>query len=593
MVQPGKSLSATDLQHGAIVFGNLRLEIDGALARGDRVIHLPPKELAALRLLLQHAGQIVTHHQIKQALWGDVHVTADSVPKCVSSLRERLHPDENSIQTIYKRGYRLAAEVRRVEAAVSRDALPRLAIMPFKTEFNVATHLGPAVAEETIALLCKAQLVPVHVVARDSVFTLASRGYTAQQVGDALRADLVLAGAVRALPDQFRLRAEMIRVSDGTQMWVEDLLVPQSRITGMESELSQRLMVRLNCGGLLLKAAVEESEDNQPNRREAYDLLLRGHHEWQTLQRHRMQDGLQHLFRAVELDPSLVSAHVDVAHACIAQEFFGFMSPALAAEQVRSAAQAVPASAEGSEAVLPALGWIRFHVDHDLSGALRAFKTSAHLPHDTAITRVRSMFSLSRHRFGEAISMLNAALQADPYSPWLIARLAWAYHLAGDSGRSLAQIERSLELFPEHESSGLYGTIILAFNGEAERAINLAENLNRRSPYFDLASAVHGYALACAGRREEARVILERLQWLSRERFVMNSFTPALFFALGNPEGALAEMHAAMEARCPWFFQMLADPRMEPLHQHPEFARMQKVLDRMEASAEKHAVSEG
>ena len=593
MVQPGKSLSPIDQRRGAIVFGNLRLAIDGSLVRGDKVIHLPPKELAALRLLLQHAGQIVTHHQLKQALWGDVHVTADSVPKCVSSLRERLHPDENAIQTIYKRGYRFAAEVRRVEAAVSGEALARLAIVPFKTDFGVATHLGPAVAEETIALLNKAQLTPVHVLARDSIFALASHGYSAQQVGEALRADLVLAGTIRALPDQFRLRAEMIRISDGTQMWVEDLLVPQSRISGMESELAHRLMVRLNGGGLALQAAAEESEDSQPNRREAYDLLLRGHHEWQTLQRHRMQDGLQHLFRAIELDPSLVSAHIDLAHACIAQEFFGFMSPALAAEQVRLAAQAIPASVEGSEAVLPALGWIRFHVDHDLSGAIRAFRTSAHLPHDTSITRVRSMFALSRHRFGEAISMLNAALQADPYSPWLVARLAWAYHLSGDSEKSLAQIERALELFPDHESSSLYGTIILAFNGEAERAIALAENLNRRSPYFDLASAVHGYALACAGRREEARVILERLQWLSRERFVMNSFTPALFFALGNPEGALAEMHAAMEARCPWFFQMLADPRIKPLHQHPEFARMQKVLDRMEASVEKHGTSEG
>ena len=73
----------------------------------------------------------------------------------------------------------------------------------------------------------------------------------------------------------------------------------------------------------------------------------------------------------------------------------------------------------------------------------------------------------------------------------------------------------------------------------------------------------------------------------------MNSFMPALFVALGDPDGALAEMSAAAESRCPWFFQMLADPRMKSLHQRPEFARMQKLLDRMEASAEKHAASEG
>ena len=590
MVRLRKSSSQSDLPRAGFIFGSLRLEIDGTLQRGNTAVHLPPKEVAALRLLLQHAGQIVTHHQIKQTLWGDVHVTADSVPKCISSLRERLQPDEDCIQTVYKRGYRLAVEVRRIEAT-STEGLPRLAIMPFAAEINVAAHLGPAVAEETIVLLTREQLAPAHVLARDSVFTLASRGYTAQQVGETLHAHLVLTGTVRALPDHFRLRAEMIRIADGTQLWVEDLLVPQSRVAGMEKELAQRLLIRLSSGGLSLSAAAEESEDN-PNHREAYDLFLRGHHEWQTLQRHRMQDGLQHLFRAVELDPSLVPAHVDLAHVCIAQEFFGFMSPTLAAEQVRLAAQAVPASREGSEAILPALGWIRFHVDHDLVGALRAFRTSAHLPHETSVTRVRSMFALSRHRFAEAIEMLKAALHADPFSPWLIARLAWAYHLAGDPGKSLEQIEHALELFPDHESSSLYGAIILAFNEQAEHAISLAENLVRRSPYFDLAAAVHGYALVCAGRREEARAIIERLQWLSRERFVMNSFMPALFVALGDPDGALAEMNAAEEARCPWFFQMLADPRMKSLHQRSEFARMQKLLDRMEATAEKHEASQ-
>jgi DNA-binding winged helix-turn-helix (wHTH) protein/tetratricopeptide (TPR) repeat protein len=587
-----KESSAFNPPNREFVFGNLRLECDGTLLRGDNAIHLPPKELAALRLLLHHAGQIVTHPQLKQALWGNVHVTADSVPKCLSSLRDRLHPDEDCIQTVYKRGYRLAAEVRRMDDG-GATGLPRLAIMPFSTEFNVEPYLGSAIAEETISHFARQRLAPAQILARDSVFTLAAGGRTAQQIGQALQADLVLTGTVRALPAHFRLRAEMIRVADATELWTEDMLVPQSRIAGIESELAQRLLVRLNSGGLSLSAAASDSTDGaHPNRREAHEFYLRGHHEWQALQRHRMQDGIQHLFRAVELDPTLVAAHIDLAHACIAQAFFGFMSPSVAAEQVRLAAQAIPTSVEGSEAILPALGWIRFHVDQDLAGALRAFRTSAHLPHDTAITRVRSMFALSRHRFSEATAMLNDALRADPFSPWLNARLAWALHLSDDPAGSLNQIEHTLELFPDHESSELYGAIILAFNGHAERAVTLSESLVKRSPYFDVATVVHGYALACAGRREEARAILERLQWLSRERYVLSSFTPALCVALGDLDVALTEMQAAAESRCPWFFQMLADPRMKPLRQRPEFSRMQKQLERMETAAEKHAPHE-
>jgi len=228
----------------SLLFAGFRLEPDGSLFRGKSVVHLPPRELAALRLLLANVGQIVTPSQLKQALWGDVHVTADSVPKCLSSLRARLQP-EDCIQTVYKRGYRLMAEVRGAEPpdgeAISKLSTPRLAIPPFVSGVGVPEHLGIAVAEETIVRLSNARSPYASILARDSVFTLAARGFTAQQIGEALHADLVLAGTIRAISSQFMLRVEMICVADGVQIWVEDLLVERTRIAELESDLADRL----------------------------------------------------------------------------------------------------------------------------------------------------------------------------------------------------------------------------------------------------------------------------------------------------------------------------------------------------------------
>jgi DNA-binding winged helix-turn-helix (wHTH) protein/tetratricopeptide (TPR) repeat protein len=564
------------------------------------VVHLPPKELAALRLLLAHAGQIVTPGELRHALWGDVHVTADSIPKCLSSLRARLEA-EDCIQTVYKRGYRFSAEVRRL-GAEQAGALLRLAILPFVTGYSVPEHLGQAIAEETIARLANARPPAVSVLARDSAFTLAQRGHTAQQIGESLKADLVLTGTLCAMHAHFRLRAEMIRVEDGTQIWVEDFLVPQSRIAGLEPELVERLAFRLGgeargdaekaraswpdrqAGGLSLAAAAEPGAEPEtaPGRREAYETFLRGRYEWQTLQRHRMQDGLQHLLRACELDPTLIAARVDLVNLCVTQAFYGFMSPSVAAGHVRHAVESTVDVSPRAEAILPALGWIEFHVNRDLPAALQAFALSAHLPHDPWITRLRAMFALSRHRFPEAIALLRAAIALDPYSPWLQARLGWALHLAGDAAASIEQIQRTLALFPDHPGANLYGSMILAFNGNAARATELARDLAQRLPYFDLATSVHAYALACQGRADEARAILERLQWLSRERFVLNTFTPAVYVALGDPDTALAELRISGETRCPWFFQMLADPRLKPLRGRSEFHRMQTILANME-----------
>lgn len=594
-------------------FAGFRLEADGTLWRGEDVIHLPPKELEALRLLVAQAGQVVSQLQLKKTLWGDVHVTADSVPKCLSSLRARLAPG-SCIQTVYKRGYRLVAEVQH-ESVAPAASLPRLAIVPFTTYHFVPRHLGPSIAEETIVLLSNARFPSLSVLARDSIFTLAGRGLTAQQIGETLKADLVLTGSLRALSSQFRLRAEMIRVDNGEQIWVEDMLVDKDRIAGLESELVRRLTWRLGAGvsndmpllqkrceeigadtsvphkakngNLSISANVDPSTEleSNPQRREAYDNFLRGRHEWQSLHRHRMQDGLQYLLRAIEVDPSLISAKIDLVHLCVTQSFYGFMPPAVAAEHVRRTAESIPDLEHQAEAILPALGWINFHFDHDLPAALKAFAHSAHLPHGTWTTRVRVMFSLSGRRFAEAIELLRAAIQLDPYSPWLHDRLAWALHLDGQAAESLRHIQNALSIFPDHEFTNFYGVLILAFNGESARATELAESLVQRVPFFDLATAAHAYALACEGRKDEARSILERLQWLSRERFLLSSFTPAVHVALGDLDTAIEDLQTACNARCPWFFQMLADPRLKPLHGIPEFERMQSILTTMEAEA--------
>ena len=594
-------VAATEIRERSFVFGPFRLEADGILLRGEAVVHIPPKELAALRLLVTHAGQIVTPAQLRRALWGDVHVTADSVPRCLSSLRSRLEPEE-CIQTIYKRGYRFSAMVRRGDEPAYFTRL-RLAVLPFVPGHTVPEHLGPAVAEETITRLIGVQPAIVSVLARDSVFTLARRGLTAHQIGQMLKADLVLTGTLRALPSQFRLRAEMIRVDDGSQIWVEDFLIPRTQSGEAESELAERLYVRLsaevpgaflrsrssplgwNPGSVAISAGEAAERVNDSDHRQAYELFQFAHYEWQTMQRQPMQDAMQRLLRATEMDPSLIAAKAELVRVCLIQATYGFISPSVAADCIRWTAESISDIPEQAESILPSLGTASFHFDHDLPAALSAFSLSSHLPHDTWVTRARVMFALSRHRFDEAIALLKSALLVDPFAGWMEAMLAWALHLAGRSAESMEQIRHTLTLFPGDDGGALFGAMILPFNGDAEGGVELAEGLSARQPTSDLVVALHAYTLACANRKDEARTLLERLQWLGRERFVSTAFNPAAYVALGDHQAALAELRATGQNRCPWFFQMLADPRLKALHGYPEFKEMRALLTRMEAAA--------
>lgn len=577
VASPGKSEDPS----AAYTFGPLRLESDGTLFRNGEAIHLPPKELAALRLLLQNAGRIVTPSQLKAALWGDISVTPDSLPRCMSSLRSRLEPNQ-CIQTVYKRGYRIVVAVHSHSAKAGN--LVRLAVMPFGTGPFVAEYLGASIAEEVTARLTEADHPRIAVLARDSTFTLAHRGLTALQTGEALGADMVLTGTLNGMPSHFRLRAEMIRVRDGVQIWVEDFLVPADDLASLNAGLADRLIYRLGGDRSSTAAHGSASLAHPTNRNDAYESFLRGRFEWHSLDRQRMQDGTLHLMRATELDPTFISAQLDLANVCVTQELYGFITPSFAAEQVRRITQSVPDACDSIPALQPTLGWMLFHIDRNLAAAEEMFSLSAHLPHDPWITRLRVMFALSRRDFQEATDWLNAALLVDPYAPWLHSRLAWTFHLAGDGAASVQQIEKCLARFPEHESTHLYGAMILAHNGHTGRALELSHSLVRQFPFFDIGSAIHAYVLARAGKRKEAASALEMLDWLSRERFVLSSFNPAAYVALGETKSAIESLRVACEQRCPWYYPALADPRLAPLHSEPDFQQMLNARDALESN---------
>ena len=79
--------------------------------RGEEVIHLTPKEYDLLCFLAQHAGKVLTHRQILNAIWGPAH-TGDTVylRVFIGQLRRKIEKDFNQPDLILTEsgvGYRL------------------------------------------------------------------------------------------------------------------------------------------------------------------------------------------------------------------------------------------------------------------------------------------------------------------------------------------------------------------------------------------------------------------------------------------------------------------------------------------------------
>jgi transcriptional activator of cad operon len=93
---------------------------------GRTTVHLEPKTMDVLRVLAEHAGQVVTKDELLARVWPGVFIADSGVFRVISELRRLFDDAPRSpryIQTIPKRGYRLIAPVAEVASADASIAM--------------------------------------------------------------------------------------------------------------------------------------------------------------------------------------------------------------------------------------------------------------------------------------------------------------------------------------------------------------------------------------------------------------------------------------------------------------------------------------
>jgi two-component system, OmpR family, manganese sensing response regulator len=102
-----------DLPSQRLHVEDLELDIANQLAyRNKRSIDLSEKECQLLEYLMRHPGQLLTHTQIQQHLWGNEDKpTSNVLAAQIRLLRRKIEVGGESalIHTIYKKGYRFGA----------------------------------------------------------------------------------------------------------------------------------------------------------------------------------------------------------------------------------------------------------------------------------------------------------------------------------------------------------------------------------------------------------------------------------------------------------------------------------------------------
>ncbi len=449
------------------------------------------------------------------------------------------------------------------------EAIDSVAVLPFVNATNDPNteYLSDGISESIISTL--SQLPQLRVMGRSSVFRYKGKDVDPQKVGQELKVRAVLTGRVTQRGGNLIVRADLVLVSDGSELWGEeynrklaDLLAVQEEIT---RDISDKLRRKLT--GEEEKRLAKRSTTNP----EAYQLYLKGRYFTGKFTRDGLNKGVEYFHQAIDLDPNYALAYDGLAYAYSTRVDILFSSNETmpkAREAAKKALELDDTSPEAHTEMADVIWWY----DFDLSAAEREFKRAIELQPNYAPAHVfYGWYLVSVGRVEKGIQESRRAVELDALALDTNALAAQNLYFAHRYDQAIEQAQRTLDI----DSNNLFARLMLgvAFEqkGDLPRAIRELEQARKVEADYPLTSAELGHAYALSGRKGEAGQILKELIDRSKRGYVCAYFFAEVYVGLGEKEQALASLEKAYADRSSFLMLLKSDPEMDSLRSEPRF----------------------
>jgi TolB-like protein/predicted Zn-dependent protease len=356
-------------------------------------------------------------------------------------------------------------------------------------------RLADGITEDIITDL--ARFPEFEVVARHSIEAYKGKAVDIREVGRALNVRYVLEGSIQRQGGRVRITAQLLDATSGTHLWSERWDRPAEDVFAVQTEIAELVTNRLGGGtGLVVGAERNLARRKRPENLTAYQLYLLGGEKIEQLTSESIKESIRLLTRAVELDPGLARAWVELYHSHSLSRDFGIVDAKTASEAGMNAAKRAvtldPGDAEAHSVLGSALA------DRgEFALAKASFDTSLRLaPNAFEILALYAGWASNLGEVERGAEMADRAIQLNPnYPTWSAQVFGWAYFAARRYEDALQMLDR---LTPENY--GVYGWVAragalasLKRTAEAEATVRQALE---RFPDLTIESYVYGQAMA-------------------------------------------------------------------------------------------------
>jgi DNA-binding winged helix-turn-helix (wHTH) protein/TolB-like protein/Tfp pilus assembly protein PilF len=525
-------------------FGNFRLDPQKkVLWHDDEPVNLPLKEVELLCVLTENVGEVVTKEELLNKLWADSFVEESNLSRHIYLLRKTFKDfggSEELIQTVPRRGYRFAGEIREPhpgELVIEKHSLSRtlieevgetalplprpaltrsrllafvgvllavitsgvavwrynrpnpsstagiksIAVLPVKSFSGVAGNdkeLGLRITDALITNL--GSLQPVSVRPTSAVLAYAETDENPIDIGRELEVDAVLEGRMQSEGNRVRITFQLLSVKDGTQIWAGQFDGETNKILSLQDTISQAFVAQLKNKSLFgQQSTLAKNLTENP---EAYENFLQGR--YFVNQRiisydESLRKARPYFERAIELDPNFAGAIAGLADVVNLQTDSASSSfKRLDEGYTKGRELALKALALDPSLAegYAALGWIQQRYDWNYTEAEKSLKKAIELKPN--LTNAYLWLSINYGIQGKTDGALEYAKKATEFDP-----------------TSPAAIERLAAVYSQR--------------GDCDKMLEILPRLTQYLTVMTRRNALLGERLSHCGRCSEAIPLLE------------------------------------------------------------------------------------
>lgn len=442
--------------------------------------------------------------------------------------------------------------------APAASPAPSIAVLPF---VNVSAdsnqqYFADGLSGELIDVLAK--IPKLRVIGRTSSFQFKGRNGDLRTIGTALGVNHLLEGTVRKEGNEVRISAELVNVSDGSQVWSDSYDRTLDDVFKVQDEIATAVAQAMQ--GKLFSGLPAR---NTTTSGEAHNLILEARYFFRLRTRDGFAKAAEDYQKALAIDPDYADAWAGLTWTYANQAQNGYI-PNSGFEQARqAAARAIAldpdlADAHVAMSIVDRWDWDLTATDRELDAAL------ALDPRNPDALLRKASLAWIRGQFDDGMVLARRAIAADPLNVQAYNALALDYWASGRMADAEATVRKILTMSPDFAlGHDLLGRALIG-EGRPDAALAVMQQEPGEGGRLDGLVIVY-WAL---GRKADSDAALAKLK---KEPGNWSVIVAEAYAFRGNADEAFRWLDRAYAERDPLVIQIKGSRYFNGLHDDPRW----------------------